>query len=410
MTVSNGGHTAVRCTSLAVELPIGTRPRDLVTTAQGIEATTTTPGWSRPTREVDANRVRFEFVPSTPEDGIITEDPVEFVLTGVPVNNTVGVAYPRIVETSAKGQDAPVARTRFARLPKFPAGTTTTLPVGTNLRVYAGEAPIDGRPPAVSVRPGSKVTVAWNPAHGVVRRLHHRDQQDGEIIPDGVTQMVCGPLLRETTFTVQTVSQVDGTVNRYDSITVQVDVPQYPKVTIANAVLAGPLPNSVIRIESPATVAGTLSVKEAITAASTLAITGTVTAPAITAATTQFAGTLAITGALTANNLTAARVTTTRGLTASGRVDILKAGRQELSAAAGGGSATFTTDGLILANAHQNGNLTLWVRITGGAEFRTGTGAGLGTLIAPVRAGDTATWGVTGTGGTHTFHWYAFGV
>ncbi|MEU0939030.1 hypothetical protein [Embleya sp. NPDC005971] len=407
VTVSNGGHTAVRCTSLAVELPIGTRPRDLITTAEGIDATITTPGWTPAPRDVDANRIRFEFVPS-PEAETITDEPVEFTLTGIPVNNAVGVAYPRIVETSAKGQDTPVPRTAFARLPKFPAGTTTTFPVGTNLRVYAGEEPIAGRAPAVSVPWGSKVTVAWNPAQGVVRRLHHRDRPDGELIPADATSTVCGPLVRETTFTVQTVSQIGGTVSRYDSFTVHVDEPQYQKVTIADGVLAGPLPDSAIRIESPTSVAKTLAVTKAITARNTLTVTGTVTAPAIKAAGTHFAGTLAITGALTVNNLTAARVTTTDGLTATGRVNILKAEKRELAAA--GSSETFTTDGLILANAHQGSDLTLWVRIGDGREFRTHTSAGLGTLIAPIQAKNTATWGFTGTSGTHTFHWYAFGV
>jgi hypothetical protein len=403
--VSNGGNFAVRCTAIVIELPVGTRPRDLVATGVGIVATVSTPGWTRTSQNVGPTQARFEFKPTAGE-AVITEDPVSFKLTGVPVNSAVGVAYPRITETSAKGQDTPVTRTGFARLPKFPAGTTATFPVGTNLRVYAGEAPIAGRPPAAIVAQGSKVTVAWNAAQGVVRHLHYRDQDAGIPITDGQTRMVCGPLVRETTFTVQTVSQIGGqTVVRYDAFTVQVDVPEYPKATVANGRFGGSLLGSTT-ITSPVAMAKTLTVNHAITAKSTLSITGTVTAPAIETASTQFAGTLAVAGALTANNLTAARVTTTKGLTATGRVNILKAGNTVLPAS---GTQTFTTDGLILANAHDNSDLVLWVR-TPLQDFRTWTSEKVGTLIAPVCAGETITWGVDGTGGGYTFRWYPFGV
>ncbi|MFI6986576.1 hypothetical protein ACIBSV_49660 [Embleya sp. NPDC050154] len=407
VVLTNGGNKAVRCTSIVIELPVGTRPRDLAATGQGIVATATTEGWTAAAPDVGADRVRFAFTPSTAAE-IITDRAVSFKIENVPVNRAVGVAYPRIVETSATGADTPVARTGFARLPKFPAGTTATFPVGTNLRVHAGEhASIEGLPPAVSVPHNSKVTVAWNPAPGVVRHLHYRDQADGTPIPDGHTTMVCGPLVRETTFTLQTVSQIGGQpVSRYDAFTLQVDEPEYPKTTVANGRFATLPAGAATRITSPVSITKALTVTETIAAKSTLGITGTVTAPGIKTATTDFAGTLAVTGLLTASNLTAAKVTTTKGLTATGRVDILKAASEPLSAS---GQRTFSTDGLILANAEANSDLALWVT-TPVQTFRTHTSEQVGTLIAPVRAQESVSWGVEGPGAGYTFRWFPFGV
>ncbi|MGI5335982.1 hypothetical protein ACQEVS_00575 [Streptomyces sp. CA-181903] len=111
-------------------------------------------------------------------------------------------------------------------------------------------------------------------------------------------------------------------------------------------------------------------------------------------------------GTFTAAGLTAPKVTTTRGLTATGRVGILKATPTTLASS---GSQTFTTDGLILANADDNGDLELWVT-TPSYTYKTWTSDKVGTLIAPVRAGDTVSWGATGPGGGFSFRWYAFGI
>ncbi|MFI6847811.1 hypothetical protein OG535_29335 [Kitasatospora sp. NBC_00085] len=404
VVISNSGNVAVRCTSIVIELPVGSRPRDLASTGVGIEASTTTPGWVRTGQTVSHTQARFEFEPSTDEAAVITEDPLTFKVDCVPVNSAVGVAYPLITETSAIRQDTPEPRAGHARLPKFPAGTTATLPVGTNLRVYAGEQPIEGRPPAVRVPHGSKVTVAWNPARDVVRHLHYEDQETGTPIDESKPpKLVCGPLYRETTFTLQTVSQVGGqTVSRYDSFTLQVDVPEYPRVTLPNGSL-GHVDPPGLQITSPVRTEKPLTVKEAMHGKNTASITGSLEAPTVKAATTQFSGKLEVVGTFTAGNLTAASVTTTLGLTASGRVNILKAGRTPLPAS---GSQTFPTDGLILVNAMDGGGAP-WVT-TPTHTFKNESWAGVGTLIAPVKAEQEITWGGGGPG--DTFSWYPFGI
>ncbi|MFI9271382.1 hypothetical protein ACIGXM_11805 [Kitasatospora sp. NPDC052896] len=404
VVVSNSGNVAVRCTSIVIELPVGSRPRDLASTGVGIEASTTTPGWVRTGQTVSPTQARFEFEPSTDEAAVITEDPLTFKVDRVPVNSSVGVAYPLITETSAIRQDTPQAREGYARLPKFPAGTTATLPVGTNLRVHVGEQPIEGRPPAVRVPHGSKVTVAWNPARDVVRHLHYEDKEAGTPIAEGATQLVCGPLYRETTFTLQTVSQVNGQpVSRYDSFTLQVDVPEYPRVNLPNGTL-GHVDPPGLTITSPVRTEKLLTVKEAMHGKNTASITGRLEAPTIKAAATQFGGTLEVAGTFTANNLTAAKVTTSRGLTATGRVNILKAGHTPLPAS---GSQTFPTDGLILASATDHADLELWVD-TPSHKFRNVSWGRVGTLVAPVKAEQPITWGGSGTG--YTFSWYPFGT
>ena len=397
---------AVRCTSIVIELPVGNRPRDLVATGDGIEALALTPGWSVASEDVGPTRARFEFRPA-PEAEVIREDPVSFKLEGVVVNPSVGVAYPSVIETSATVQETPVPREGFVRLPKFPAGATGSKPVGTNLRVYAGEESIAGRPPAVRVPYGGKVTVAWNPLRDVVQHLHYEDRDAGTAIRDGQTQLVCGPLHRETTFTMQTVSQVGGQpVNRYDTYTVQVDVPEYPRVTLPNGSLRD-VGSAGLRITSPVTTAKTLTVKEAMAASDTATISA-LTAPTVEASTTQFSGTLAVSGTFTADNLTAHTVTTTDGLATTGRVDILKATHTPLAAS---GTQTFTTDGLILVNVHNRDALEVQVT-TPSHTFKNLSRHKSGTLIAPVKAGQEVTWGAnaSGAGADYTVHWYPFGV
>ncbi|WP_439678221.1 hypothetical protein [Embleya sp. MST-111070] len=407
VTVSNGGHVAVRCTSIVIELPVGTRPRDLAATGAGITATTTTPGWALTNEDTSPTRARFEFTPTAGE-AVITTDPVSFKLTRIPVNSAVGVAYPRVVETSATGQNTPEPRERYVRLPKFPTGTTTSFPVGTNLRVYAGQEPIDGRPPAVRVPHGSRVTVAWNPLQGVTRHLHWTDHETGTPVPidpndPGHAQMVCGPLYRETTFTLQTVSQIGGQpVNRHDTFTLQVDAPEYPRVTLPNGTL-GDVDSAGLRITAPVKTAKLLTVKEPMRGTNTAQIGPTLTAPTIKAATTRYSGTLAVAATFKANNLTAGTVTT-KGLAATGRVNILNPTHTLLGAS---GQRTFTTDGLILANGHDHPDLELWVT-TPTHTFKNNSWHGYGTFIAPVKAGQTVTWGGSGTG--YTFHWYPFGL
>lgn len=406
IVVSNRGFVEVRCSSIVVDLPVGGRPRDLLATGTGIEASVTTPGWTKAGETVGPGQARFEFQPVSGE-AVIAADPVSFTFNDISVNSAVGVAYPRITETSAIGQDPLLPRERFIRLPKFPTGVSDRPTAGTNLRVYAGERPADDQPPAVRVPHGSKTTVTWDAAPNVVRHLHYQDQATGTEIGPGQTSVVCGPLHRETTFTLQTVSQAGGEpITRYDSYTVQMDVPDYPSVTLPNGSLSD-VSSSGLRITSPVAVGETLTLKEPFTFRDSASVHGRpLDAPLVEAGTTRFSGRLEVSGAFTAASLTASKVTTTSGLTATRRVNVLKATYTSLAAS---GSQTFTTDGLLLANADDNEHLELWVT-TPTYSFKTWTCDRVGTLIAPVRAGETVSWGVNGPGGGYTFRWYPFGT
>ncbi|QRX89942.1 hypothetical protein [Streptomyces noursei] len=406
LLVSNGGWSEVRCTGITVTFPVGQRARDLAATSQDVIATSKPDDWEA-ADPIRTNRfVRFTF---TPSGGctVITDKSLRFDFFPMAVNSTVGVSYPEVTETTATGEESPEERPAILRLPKFPVGIRSGAVTGTNLAVFA-EKHTEADPPLVRVARGSKVTIAWKPAPGLARILHWEDSDTGTEIADGAGSLTCGPLLRDTTFTLQTVSEAGGeTVNRYDSVTVAVDVPSYPKFTVPGEV-GTPDPSMPLHID------GQLTIGQSLTAPSAL-VTGdlktqaTLSTPSVEANHLRFSGTVNATQIHAATDLTAARVTTTQGLTATGTVRILKAGREKLPA--NGGTQTMTTDGMVVATAHGGSELTM--KVTSLARtFRTTTVGGYGNLIVPVHAGGDVTWAVEGTPDSDQvdFYWFAFGV
>lgn len=403
LQVTNRGLDPVRCAGITVTFPVGQRARDLAASSQNVNATSVPEGWEA-ADPIRTNRfVRFTFTPSGGST-VITDKSLQFDFFPMAVNSTVGVSYPDVTEVTATEDQQPESRPVTLRLPKFPVGVRSGAVTGTNLAVFP-EQHTEADLPLVRVARGSKVTIAWKPAPGLARILHWQDSDTGTELADGAGSLVCGPLLRDTTFTLQTVSQAEGeTTNRYDSVTVAVEVPSYAKITVPGEV-GTPAPSTPMHID------GQLTITESLTAPSAL-VTGelktqaTLCTPSVEASHLRFSGTVNATQINLATDLTASRVTSRQGLTATGTVRILKAGVEELSA--NGGTRTMTTDGVVVASAHGgSGELTLKV-----AAFRTTTVSGLGNLTVPVRAGSEVTWAVEGTPepGQVGFYWFAFGV
>ncbi|MFG2530422.1 hypothetical protein [Streptomyces sp. NPDC048516] len=403
LLVTNGGWSPVRCTGITVTIPVGQRARDLAASSQNVNATSVPDGWEAED-PIRTNRfVRFAFTPSGGST-VITDRSLRFDFFPMAVNSTVGVSYPEVTETTATGDEPAEERPVILKLPKFPVGVRSGAATGTNLAVFP-EQHTEADLPLVRVARGSKVTIAWKPAPGLARILHWKDSDTGTEIADGAGSLVCGPLLRDTTFTLQTVSQAEGeTTNRYDSVTVAVDVPSYTKITVPGEV-GTPAPSTPMRVDGQLTITESLTAPCALVSGE-LKTQGTLCTPSVDADRLRFSGTVNATQMHFPTDLTAARVTTRRGLTATGTVRILRAGREELSA--NGGTRTMTTDGVVVASAHGgSGELTLKVD-----TFQTTTVSGLGNLTVPVRAGRDVTWAVEGTpdSGQVSFYWFAFGV
>src|SRR4051794_31970324 len=63
LLVTNGGWTTVRCTGITLEIPIGSRAKDLTADGSVVEAVTVPHGWSAQ-EPIRTNKfVRFPFVP-----------------------------------------------------------------------------------------------------------------------------------------------------------------------------------------------------------------------------------------------------------------------------------------------------------------------------------------------------------
>lgn len=404
LLVTNGGWSIVRCTGITLEIPAGSRAKDLVSDGSVVKVDRVPEGWSAQDPIYTNRFARFGFVP---DGGFadIAEQTLRFVLAPVPLNNEVGVAYPHVVETTAPQQEEPTERSVTLRMPKFPTGVRTRPQPGTSLAVFA-QGHEDGDPPVVRVANGASVDVVFTPAPGLARTLHWQDSDSGDRVPDGADRMVCGPLTQDTTFTLQTVSEAGGeTVSRYDTVTVTVDIPSHPAVHITRG------PTSPADITPPTrslTAGGELIVEGDLDVAGTLTTSGLLTAPSLNGASLDYGGTLTI-PTLHLGALAAGTLTVTESLTATGTVRMMRAGREELSSS--GGQRTADTDGLLVATARATrGRVQLTV--TSLPTFRTTTKNGTGTLVAPVHAGRKVTWtveGDVGDGEVH-FYWFALGL
>ncbi|AEW92671.1 MULTISPECIES: hypothetical protein [Streptomycetaceae] len=409
LLVTNGGWTIVRCTAIALQIPAGSRAKDLVADGSAVGVVSVPEGWSA--REpVHTNKfARFTFVP---DQGFadIAQQTLRFVLAPVPLNDEVGVAYPHVVETAAPQGQEPAERSVTLRMPKFPAGVRTRPQPGTNLAVFA-PGHEEGDAPVVRVAHGASVEVAFTAAPGLARTLHWRDSDRGDPVPDGADRVVCGPLTQDTTFTLQTVSEAGGeTVSRYDTVTVAVDVPGHPEVRVVRA-SAGPqeiaLPTS-----PPAaslTLGGDLDIAAGLDVVGSLTASGPLTASALSGASLDYAGTVTAPAPLDVDALAAGTLAATGGLTATGTVRMMRAGREELSSS--GGTRVADTDGLLVATARGTRG-PVHLAVTGKPTFRTTTRNGDGALVAPVHADTRMSWAVEGDVGEGEvrFYWFALGL
>ncbi|MFF3070018.1 hypothetical protein ACFVSN_30330 [Kitasatospora sp. NPDC057904] len=430
LVVSNTTSRMVRVDKLEVEFSIGGSPQDLATAAVPAERIFVDgSNWLHRVGNPPADNI-ITFTPNADEDplaGGITIDYAAIRLTDVPINTAPGIAYLQLREWAEYGHpvgDEPEYELRRAniKITKFAAGTGSGADSGTgsDLRAYLfpytpGDAPV------TSVAPGSDVLLRWDAIRDVAYNMHYRDQDEG-IMPDPGTRGTwkCPePLVSDTTFTLQTVSQHGGDPTvRYDTLTVAVTEPTYPGLTVQDgAITASPSGLSVI---GPVVAEKDLRVTSTVDAAQGATITDlSITATANLRATTiEIGERLTATGHLksTANTI-ATDLSCTGDLTATGKVRLLGT-PSRLTDTRG----TASTDGFIIGFAKRSdargGTISAETDIpegsTGGFRKCHSTVRALGnerrtSFCLLVRRGES--WATSFSAGlTKEFWWIPFGV
>ncbi|RJQ83877.1 cupredoxin domain-containing protein [Amycolatopsis panacis] len=383
IVLSNKTRKPVVCQRVSVILPVGIGGSHLTDDPRAVTVKPPTDAWQCQ-RTVTNRHVRFDITPPDGTTVIPVGDAEQFKIADIAVNSAAGVCYPEVEEITALEGEDPVPRSRAERLPKFPAGKRAPHHRATNLAVFAADAK-EGDPPVVRVTRGSSVKVTFTPAPGLARRLHWQDNNVGVPVNDGASWAECGPLERDTTFVLQTVSESGGTTDsRYDAVTVAVDVPLYPKVIVP------PGGDFEVHHSSP------LRIPNALTVAGRADITGTATVGGLASAslTTKsllFGGTATVQGATTiTGDLTADDVSTAGHLAATGKIKIF----QRKSWPTCCGSLPMTTDGFVASTVNGVANLTL--SVTGHWTYRSQAAPPYNTasLLAPFAAGKTVVWRV----------------
>lgn len=383
--LTNSTWNAIRCTGVTIVLPMGRGPQQIAASHETIAVTPPTADWDVQTTRLNTY-VKYDFTP--PGGSIDVEDEaLHFRFAALPVNSAVGVCYPDVVEVTASGGEEPVERSASLRVPKFPVGAHGTGPTATAGLVVYPESYTGSEPPVVRVARGSKVTVAFNPAPGLARRLHWRNSDIGDQVPDGADHLECGPLYQDTSFCLQTVSEAGGeTISAYDTVTVAVDVPAYTLITVPDGVVtvAQPAP---LNIPGELTVATSATFDTATTVTGDL-VAGTLTAPSVSAAALDFTGTVRTDSPYTTSHLEAGHLTASAGLAATGAVWMMSRAAEKLPTPCG--SRVMPTDGFLASNGSDIGVLILSC-----SEFKAQAVNGVASVLAPVPAGTPGTWRVT---------------
>ncbi|MFF0630482.1 hypothetical protein [Streptomyces sp. NPDC004296] len=295
LVISNSGSTPVRCSRIAIVLPVGFLAQDLALTGEGI-APYVEPesGWTIvgpqpdvlvavPTAETavfpaagetagDSSKVRFSVEPRGGASEV-TVDGLYITLKNIAISNKTGVSRIGIEEWATTGSTIPdVPNTGTLEVAKFPfrSGADPSPGIGRALVAVTQQ----GGPPATRIASGAPLRLEWN--H--VRGDNHELYMDGDRVTDpsiaggSVYPVPEGKVLRDTAFALKTVTPTPdgGFVTRWDHLV----------VCVTDQTLAS------------LTVSGELTAKGAVTAKSTLGVTGNATV----------GGTLGVTGKLTADD------------------------------------------------------------------------------------------------------------
>ncbi|MFC5720585.1 hypothetical protein ACFP1Z_10470 [Streptomyces gamaensis] len=305
LVISNSGSTPVRCSRIAIVLPVGSLAQDLALTGEGI-APYVEPesGWTIvgpqpdvlvavPTAETavfpaagdttgDSSKVRFSVEPRGGESEV-TVDGLYITLKNIAISNKTGVSRIGIEEWATTGSTIPdVPNTGTLEVAKFPfrSGADPSPGIGRALVAVTRQ----GGPPATRIAAGDPVRLEWN--H--VRGDNHELYMDGERVTDpsiaggSVYPVPAGKVLRDTAFALKTVTPTPdgGFVTRWDHLV----------VCVTDQTLAS------------LTVGGALTAKGAVTAEKTVDVTEKVTAGALkVTANAEVEGTFKVTQQLTAD-------------------------------------------------------------------------------------------------------------
>ncbi|WP_189300841.1 hypothetical protein [Streptomyces albospinus] len=263
LVISNSGSTPVRCSRIAIVLPVGSLAQDLALTGEGI-APYVEPesGWTIvgpqpdvllavPTAETavfpaageatgDSSKVRFSVEP-TGGTSEVTVDGLYITLKNIAISNRTGVARIGIEEWATTGSTIPeVPNTGTLDVAKFPFRSGADPAPGVGRALVAVTA--QGGPPATRIAAGDPVRLEWH--H--VRGDNHELYMDGERVPDpsipggSVYPVPAGKVLRDTAFALKTVTPTPdgGFVTRWDHLTVCVTDQTLAAVTVSGPIQA----------------------------------------------------------------------------------------------------------------------------------------------------------------------------
>jgi hypothetical protein len=245
MTASNSGSEAVRCSKIAIVLPIGSLAQDLAVSGESIEAyVSPETAWTVVDVQSDVllavpmaetalfqaagetrlagGQVRFEVTPAAGGSSEVTVDGLYVHLSGIKVSDRTGVARIQIEEWAAVDGDEITRSGRSLEVAKFPFRSGGSPDPGIGRALVALES--TGDAPATRVAAGTRVVLEWNHLRGDSHELY----ADGARItsPDvsGASRWQAPEnyLKRDTTFALKTVTPTPeaGFVVRWDHVTV----------------------------------------------------------------------------------------------------------------------------------------------------------------------------------------------
>lgn len=402
------GHE-VLCRALEVRLPRGADTADaLVESADGIEVSPSDDYWEY---EVESTASTVSIVLTPKYDGFeFTNESLTVTMRGVGVNRHFGNSRLTIIEDCV-----PLGATEAGppgSLDVQPTSVTLTVEkvpyrppadFGTPNRFSAHRAAGSGADgtPATLVSAGSQVTLRWQPATGVERRLFSQrltanDNDPGRDVSD--RSVLTTEIVRTTAFTLRTKVIATGQTS-YDTVTVQVEDP-----ILAGLTVAGPL-----TVPESLTVRGTLAATGGLTAKQSLAVEGALTATGAVQASgamaadqgAEVSGTLSAPGPTVVPGEVCAQRLETKDLTANTCVKMLKRGPW-IDLSTSEPSFTAPTDGFFAAQltvrAAQRIDLELKVSGDPGRTYPPSLSVRSlnnppkeDTVLIPLRRGDTLT-------------------
>ncbi|MGW1997403.1 hypothetical protein [Embleya sp. NPDC001921] len=370
IVISNTGNRPVRCSRIAIVLPVGSYARDLAVTGEGIDAYVSPEAeWTIldiqsdvllavPTAETAvftpaddtaaaSSTARFEMVPRSGRE--VDVDGLYIHLSGIKVSTKSGTARIDIEEwaTDTEGSVPEVPNTMKLDVAKFPfrSGSDPHPGIGRALVALTGT----GQPPATKIAAGAPVVLEWHHQRGDNHELYADGKRVGssqaelEAIAGGSRWPIDAGLTRDTAFALKTATPTpaSGHVVRWDHVTVCVSNPTLDALTVTNALQANGnvTANNSLTANGPVTVAAdqTLTANGSIQANKglTVAADQTLTANGLVQANKGL--TVAADQTLTANGLVQANkgltVAANQTLTANGPTVLkgLKAGSAEVT-------------------------------------------------------------------------------